>query len=169
MLFVTWVQYYPIKVIDESLKSPEDVPMRRPATYFVTVFKRLTYSKLPKTLNFSQYIMSFVTGVQYHPIKVIDESLKSSEDVPIKRPATYFVTVLKRLTQPNLPKTLNFSQYIMLFVTGVQYHPIIVIDESMKSSEDVPMRRPATYFVTAFKRLTSQNLPKTLNISQYIM
>ena len=107
-----------VKVIDESLKSSEDVPMRCPATYFVTVFKRLTSQNLPKTLNISQYIMLFVTGVQYHPIKVIDESLKSSEDVPMRRPATYFVTVFKRLTSQNLPKTLNISQYIMLFVTS---------------------------------------------------
>ena len=114
------MQYHPIKVIDESLKSSEDVPMRRPATYFVTVFKRLTSPNLPKTLNFSQHIMLFVTGVKYHPIKVIDESLISTEDVPMGRPATYFVTVFKRLTSPNLPKTLNFSQYMMLFVTGVQ-------------------------------------------------
>ena len=56
MLFVTGVKYHPIKVIDRSSKSPEDVPMRRPATYFVTVFKRLTHPKLPKTLNFSQYL-----------------------------------------------------------------------------------------------------------------
>ena len=76
--------------------------------------------------------------MQYHPIKVIDESLKSSEDVPMRRPATYFVTVFKRLTSPNLPKTLNLSQHIMLFVTGVQYRQIKVIDASMKSSEDVP-------------------------------
>ena len=48
----------------------------------------------------------------------------------------------------------------MLFVTGVQYHPINVIGESLKSTEDVPMARPATYFVTVFKRLTSPNLPK---------
>ena len=106
--------------------------------------------------------MLFVTGVQYHPIKVTDESSKSSEDVPMRRPATYFVTVFKRLTSPNLPKTLNFSQYMMLFVTGVQYHPIKVIDESLKSPEDVPVRRPAIYFVTVFKRLTSPNIPKTL-------
>ena len=143
--------------------------MRRPATYFVTVFKRLTSPSLPKTLNFSQHIMLFVTGVQYHPIKVIDESLKSSEDVPMRRPATYFVTVFKILMSPNLPKTLNISQYIMLFVTGVQYHPIKVIGESLKSPEDVPMARPATYFVTVFKGLTSLNLPKTLNLSQYII
>ena len=95
MSFVTWVQYHPIKVIDETLKSPEDVPIRRPATYFVTVFKRLTSPNLPKTLNFSQYIMSFVTGVQYHPIKVIDESLKSPEDVPVRRPATYLLQFSK--------------------------------------------------------------------------
>ena len=124
MSFVIGVQYHPIKVIDESLKSSEDVPMRRPATHFVTVFKRLTYPNLPKTLNISQYIMLFVTGVQYHPIKVIDESLKSPEDVPMRRPVIYFSTVFKRLTFPNLPKTLNFSQYIMLFLIGVQYHPI---------------------------------------------
>ena len=69
----------------------------------------------------------------------------------MRRPAAYFVTLFKRLTSPNLPKRPNFSQYIMLFVTGVQYHPIKVIDESLKSSEDVPMRRPATYFVTVLK------------------
>ena len=78
----------------------------------------------------------------------------------MRRPAAYFVTVCKRLTSPNLPKTLNLSQHIMLFVIGVQYHPIKVIDESLKNPEDVPMRRPATYFVTVFKRLKSLNFQK---------
>ena len=52
MLFVTGVQYHPIKVIGESLKSPEDVPMRRPATYFVTFFQKIDVSKSPKNTEF---------------------------------------------------------------------------------------------------------------------
>ena len=63
--------------------------MRRPATHFVTIFKRLTHPNLPKTLNFSQYIMLFVTGVQYHPIKMIEESLKSTKDVSLGRPQDF--------------------------------------------------------------------------------
>ena len=136
---------------------------------FCYSFQKIEVSKFPKNTEYLTIYNLFVTGVQYHPIKVIDESLKSSEDVPMRRPATYFVTVFKRLTSPNLPKTLNFSQYMMLFVTGVQYHPIKVIDESLKSHEDVPMGRPATSFVTVFKRLTSPNLQKTLNFSQYMI
>ena len=49
--------------------------------------------------------------MQYHAIKVIANSLKSPKDIPMRRPATYFLTVLKRLTSPNLSKTLNYVQY----------------------------------------------------------
>ena len=63
----------------------------------------------------------------------IAHSLKSSEDVPMRRPTTYFVTVLIRLTSPNLPKTLNHRPCRLAFVTGGQYHAIKVIANSSKS------------------------------------
>ena len=64
----------------------------------------------------------------------------------MRRPTTYFVTVLIRLTSLSLPKTMNHRQCRLIFVTGVQYHAIKVIGHSLKSPEDVPMRRPASYF-----------------------
>ena len=50
----------------------------------------------------------FVTLVSYHAIKMIVESLKSTEDVLIRRPATYFVTVIDRFACKNLAKILNY-------------------------------------------------------------
>ena len=134
-----------------------------PVTFFATVLNRLACSNLPKTQNWIIYRLLFVTQVQYHAIKVIANSLKSPKDIPMRRPATYFLTVLKRLTSPNLSKTLNYVQYRLWFVTGGKYHPIKVIGHSLKRPEDVPIRRPTTYFVTVLIRLTSPNLPKTLN------
>ena len=60
----------------------------------------------------------------------------------MRRPTTYFVTVLIRLTSPNLPKALNHRQGRLAFVTREQYHAIKVIGHSLKSPEDVDMRRP---------------------------
>ena len=76
----------------------------------------------------------------------------------MRRPTTYFVTVLIRLTSPNLPKTLNhfvkvlsrlmfknilkalnYIQYKLLIVTQEQYHTTKVIGHSVKSLQDVPM------------------------------
>ena len=60
----------------------------------------------------------------------------------MRRPTTYFVTVLIRLTSLSLTKTMNHRQCRLIFVTGVQYHAIKVIGHSLKSPEDVDMRRP---------------------------
>ena len=106
--------------------------MRRTATYFVTVLSRLMSTNLPKTLNYIQYRLLCVTQATYRAIKVIDDSLKISKDVLMRRPATYFVTVLNRLMSTNLPKTLIFIQYRLLCVTQGTYRAIKVIDEVLK-------------------------------------
>ena len=62
---------------------------------------------------------------------------------------------------PNLKKTQKNIQYMLLFVTGMQYHAMIVIGQSLKNLEDVPITRPSTYFVTTFDILMSQNLENT--------
>ena len=108
--------------IAHSLKSSEDAPMRRPTTYFVTVLIRLTSLSLPKTMNHRQCRLIFVTGGQYHAIKVIGHSLKILEDVPMRRPATHFVRVLNKLMSKNILKALNYIQYKLLIVTQEQYH-----------------------------------------------
>ena len=54
LLCVTQATYRAIKVIYEPWKSPKDVLMRRPATYFATYFNWLASSNLPKTLNYMQ-------------------------------------------------------------------------------------------------------------------
>ena len=76
---------------------------------------------------------------------VIAHSLKSLKDVPMRRPATHFVRVLSRLMSKNILKALNYIQYKLLIVTQEQYHTTKVIGHSVKSLQDVPMRRPATY------------------------
>ena len=108
----------PKKVITHSLKSPEDVLMRRPATYFCKSLKQIGVSKLPKILNYIQYSLLFVTRVQYNTNKMMANSLRSPEDVPMRSPATYFFKVLSRLATQNLPKTLNHVQCRLLFVTS---------------------------------------------------
>ena len=102
-------------------KSPRDILMRRPAQYFVTVLNRLTSTNLPKTLNYIQYRLLCVTQATYRAIKVINDSWKIPKDVLMRRPATYFLTVLNRLTRTNLPKTLKYIQYRLLHVTQVTY------------------------------------------------
>ena len=92
-----------------------------------------------------------------------DESWKSPKDVLMRRPATYFATGLNWLASTNLSKTLNYIQYKVLFVIQVPYHAIRVINEPWKSTKDVLMRRPATYFATVLNWLASTNLSKTLN------
>ena len=167
LLCVTQATYRAIKVIHEPWKSPKDVLMRRPETYFAIVLKWLVSTNLPKTFNYIQYKVLFVTQVPYHAIRVINEPWKSTKDVLMRRPATYFATVLNWLASTNLPKTWNYIQYRVLFVIQVPYHAIRVINEPWKSTKDVLMRRPATHFVTVSNWLVSTILPKTLNYIQY--
>ena len=141
--------------------------MRRPSTYFATVLNWLPSTNLPKTLNYIQYKVLFVTQVLYHVIRVTNEPWKNPNDVLMRRPATDFATDLKWLASTNLPKTLNHIQYTVLFVTQVLYHAIGVSNEPWKNPKDVLMRRPATDFATDLKWLVSTNLPKTLTYIQY--
>ena len=62
--------------------------------------------------------MKFVTAVQYSTKEMMANSSRSPEDVPMRRPATYFFTVLSRLATHNQPKTLNHIQCSLLFVTS---------------------------------------------------
>ena len=141
--------------------------MRRPAKYFATVLKWLVSTNLPKTLNYIQYKVLFVIQVPYNAIRVINEPWKSTKDVLMRRPATYFATVLNWFASTNLPKTLNYIQHRVFFVTQVLYHAIRVTNEPWKNPKDVLMRRPATDFATDLKWLASTNLPKTLNHIQH--
>ena len=81
-------------VIYEPWKSPKDVLMRRPATYFATVLNRIMSTNLPNTLNYLQYRLLCVTQMTYRAIKVICESWTSPKVVLMRRPAAHFVTVL---------------------------------------------------------------------------
>ena len=65
----------------------------------------------------------------------------------MRRPATHFVRVSNKLMSKNILKALNYIQYKLLIVTQEQYHTTKVIGISVKSLQDVPMRRPATYFL----------------------
>ena len=147
-------------------KKSQGHPYETSCTIFCNSLNRLTSTNLPKTLIYIQYRLLCVTQATYRAIKVIHESWKISKDVLMRRPATYFVTVLNRLMSTNLPKTLNYIQYRLLCVTQATYRAIKVIDESWKIPKDVLMRRPATYFVTVLNRLMSTNIPKTLNYIQ---
>ena len=131
-------------------KSPRDILMRRPAQYFATVLNRLTSTNLPKTLNYIQYRLLCVTKATYRAIKVIHESWKISKDVLMRRPATYFVTVLNRVMSTNLPKTLNYIQYMLLCVTLATYRAIKVIDESWKICQGRPYELSFNIFCNSF-------------------
>ena len=153
-----------MKVIAESWKSCKDVLIRRPATYFAIILYWLTSTNLQKiTLNNTQKGCFLSPRCRITQKKVIAKSWENSKDVLIRRPATFFGTISNRLTSRNLPKTLNYKQYRLLFVHYVPYHAIKMIIESWKSPKDVLMRRPATNFATVFNWLRSTNLTKMLN------
>ena len=50
---------------------------------FCNSFRKIAVQKSPKTLNYIQFRLLFVTGMQYQAIKVIGQSLKNLEDVPM--------------------------------------------------------------------------------------
>ena len=73
----TQATYRTIEVIAESWKSPKDVLIRCPATYFALVLNWLASTNLPKKLNCIQYRLLCVTEATYRAIKVM-----SPEKVP---------------------------------------------------------------------------------------
>ena len=66
----------------------------------------------------------------------------------MRRPATYFATVLNRIMSTNLPNTLNCLQYSLLCVTQATYRAIKESLSPEKVPKDALMRRPGTNFVT---------------------
>ena len=46
---------------------------------------------------------------------------------------------------------------------------MIVIGQSLKNLEDVPIRRPSTYFVTTFEIFMSKDLPNELYTMQAVI
>ena len=91
--------------------------------------------------------------------------LKSFKDVLIRRPATYFANILNRLTSTNFPKTLNYLQYRVLFVTQVPYHAIKLIARSWKKSQGRPNETSCNIFCNSFKDIYIFLSPK--NIKSY--
>ena len=107
-------------VIAHSLKSLKDVPMRRPDTHFVRVLSRLMSKNILKALITELYTIKVDIC---HPGAISHDKsdrpfCKKSPGRPYETSCYIFVTVLSRITSPNLPKTLNHIQYRLLFVTG---------------------------------------------------
>ena len=69
----------------------------------------------------------------------------------MRRPATYFVTVLNWLASSNLPKTLNHIQYRLLFAIQLAPRAIKVIAESWKKSQGRPYETSCNIFCSSFK------------------
>ena len=99
------------------LKNSQGPPYKTSCTIFCNSSKHIDVYKSPKNIEFYtiQAIMCH-TG---------DIPCNKSERWVLKkyqgRPATYFLTVLNRLTRTNLPKTLKYIQYRLLHVTQVTY------------------------------------------------
>ena len=138
--------------------------MRRPATYFATVLNWLASTNLSKTLNYIQYKVLFVTQVSYHAIRVINEPWKSTKDVLMRRPATHFATVLNWLASSNLLKTLNHTQYRLLFAKQPATRAIKVIAESWKKSQGRPYETSCNIFCNSFKLIGVYKSPKNIEL-----
>ena len=164
LLCVTQATYREIKTIAKSWKSPKDVLMRRPATYFATVLNRIMSTNLPNTLNYLQYRLLCVTQATYRAIKVIYEPWKSPKDVLMRRPATYFATYFNWLASSNLPKTLNYIQYRLLCVTQVPYHAINLIVKPWKISQGRPYETSCNIFCNSFKQNYVYKSPKHIEL-----
>ena len=100
---------------DDILRNKSDLRILNKSqgrAYFMTVLNKLTLTHLPKTfiyiyMNYVQYRFFCVTQATYRAIKGITESWKSPKDVLIRCPATYFVTVLNKLTSTILLKNIE--------------------------------------------------------------
>ena len=72
----------------------------------------------------------------------------------MRRPATYFATVLNRIMSTNLPNTLFAIQAVMCHT-----------DDILRNKSDLRILNKSqgrSYFVTVLNKLTSTHLPKTL-------
>ena len=148
------------KRIRHSLKSLEDVHMRRPKTYFDTVLWRLMSPNLKKNTKIHTI---HVVICHWDVISHNDSDrpiLKKSRGRPHVTSFNIFCNSFRKIAVQKSPKTLNYIQFRLLFVTGMQYQAIKVIGHSIKNPKDVPMWRPSTYFETALDRFMSKNLPK---------
>ena len=112
---------------------------------FCNSFNQIDVPKSPQNIESWTMKAGFIYLYIISRNIVIAHSLKSLKDVPMRRPATHFVRVLNKLMSKNILKALNYIQYKLLIVTQEQYHTTKVIGHSVKSLQDVPMRRPATY------------------------
>ena len=65
--------------------------------------------------------------------------LKKSQGRPHVTPFNIFCNSLRQITVQKSPKTPNYIQFRLLFVTGMQYQAIKVIGQSLKDLKDVPM------------------------------
>ena len=133
----------------KRLLSPEKLP--RTSNIFGKILNRLMSTYLPYTLNYIQYRLLCVTQATYREIKVIAKSWKSPKDVLMRRPATYFATVLNRIMSTNLPNTLNCLQYSLLCVTQATYRAIKGITESWESSQGRPYETSWNKFCDSLK------------------
>ena len=107
-----------MKVICEPWKSPKDVLMRRPATYFATVLNWLASTNLPKTLNHLQHRVFLGTQVPYHAIKLIVKSWKKSQGRPNETSCNIFCNRFKVIGVYKSPKNIE-----LYTIQGIICHP----------------------------------------------
>ena len=82
----------------------------------------------------------------------------------MRRPASYFATVLNWLASTNLPKTLIYIQHRVFFVTQVPYHAIKLIVKSWKKSQGRPNETSCNIFCNSFKLIGVYKSPKNIKL-----
>ena len=153
LLCVTQATYRAIKVIYEPWKSPKDVLMRRPATYFATYFNWLASSNLPKTLNYIQYRLLCVTQVPYHAINLIFKPWKNSLGRPNETSCNIFCNSFKLIGVYKSPK--NIESYT---IQGIICHPGAISRNKsdqwvLKKSQGRPNETSCNIFCNRFKQI----------------
>ena len=153
LLFVTYVPYHAIKVITESWKIPKDVLMRRPATYFATVFNWLTSTNLTQTLNKTKDRLFCVKRATYRVIEVIDESWKKFQGRPNVTSFNIFCKGFKQIDVYKFPKNIELST-----IQGIICHPGAISRNKsdhrvLKKSQGRPNETSSDIFFISFKQI----------------
>ena len=129
--------------------------MRRPAAYFSSVLKKLSSTYLPK----NKIICStgWYLSLRHHISSQTwsQSSKEKKQGRPYETSCSIFFISFKQIVINISPKKLNLIQYRLIFVIQAPYLIIKVITKFWKCPRDVLIRRPAKYFSSVLRLLST--------------
>ena len=135
---------------------------------FCNCYKQICINKSPQNIELFK-----CTALNYEccykqatncTLKVTVESWECPKDVHMRRPATYFATVLNWLTSTDLTKTLNLIKHRLFCITQAALCVIKVINESWKHSQGRPYKTSCNIFWKRFKQIDVYKFPRNIEL-----